>query len=396
VEEGAEMKQRGALDGMTVIDFTSMMSGPFATRILTDCGAHVIKVEAAEGDYMRYRSPLRDHRSSYYGQMNGGKRSVVIDLKSARGQELARRLIGKADVVVENYRPGVMARFGLDYASLKDDFPNLVYCSISGFGQDGKRARDPAYAPIIHAASGLDMAHLTYNTHLERPATTGIFTADVMSAIYAFGAIQTALLHRERFGGGQHIDVNLVGSVLNMLVYECQAAQFQSDHRRPLYQPLKAADGFVMAAPVNQKNFESLAEAMGRPELKDDVRFSTIQAREQNWSALMTEIETWTISRSAQSCEDILMRAGVPCSRYASVAELLQDPDLKAQGTFVEVEDGSGSFVVPRQPFRLSNSSVAVAGKVSDLGADSDAVLGELLELPREAIAELKSAGVVA
>jgi CoA:oxalate CoA-transferase len=204
------------------------------------------------------------------------------------------------------------------------------------------------------------------------------------------------LLHRERFGGGQHIDVNLVGSVLNMLVYECQAAQFQSDHRRPLYQPLKAADGFVMAAPVNQKNFESLAEAMGRPGLKDDVRFSTIQAREQNWSALMNEIEVWTIGRSAQSCEDILMRAGVPCSRYASVAELLQDPDLTAQGTFVEVEDGSGSFMVPRQPFRLSNSSVAVANKVSDLGADSDAVLGELLGFSKEAIAELKLAGVVA
>jgi CoA:oxalate CoA-transferase len=390
------MEQKGALSGITVIDFTSMMSGPFATRILTDCGANVIKIESAEGDYMRHRSPLRDRRSSYYGQMNSGKKSIVIDLKSARGQELARRLIGKADVVVENYRPGVMARFGLDYVSLKDEFPNLVYCSISGFGQNGKRARDPAYAPIIHAASGLDLAHLTYNTHLDRPATTGIFTADVMSAIYAFGAIQTALLHRERFGGGQHIDVNLIGSVLNMLVYECQAAQFQSDRRRPLYQPLKAADGFVMVAPVNQKNFESLAEAIGRPDLKDDARFSTIQAREQNWAVLMTEIEQWTIVQSARSCEDILMRAGVPCSRYASVAELLQDPELRAQGTFVEVEDGSGSFVVPRQPFQLSASAVAVAGKVADLGADSDAVLSELLALSKDAIGELKSAGIVA
>jgi CoA:oxalate CoA-transferase len=390
------MEQKGALNGITVIDFTSMMSGPFATRILTDCGAHVIKVEAVEGDYMRHRSPLRDRRSSYYGQMNSGKKSIVIDLKSPQGQELARRLIGKADVVVENYRPGVMARFGLDYAGLKDEFPNLVYCSISGFGQDGKRARDPAYAPIIHAASGLDLAHLTYNTQLERPATTGIFTADVMSAIYAFGAIQTALLHRERFGGGQHIDVNLVGSVLNMLVYECQAAQFQSDHRRPLYQPLKATDGFVMVAPVNQKNFESLAEAIGRPELRDDSRFCTIQTREKNWATLMTEIEAWTSRRSAQSCEDILMRAGVPCSRYTSVAELLQDPDLRAQGTFVDVEDGSGRFVVPRQPFRLSNSSVAVAGSVSDLGADTDVVLGDLLGLSKEAIAEIKAAGVVA
>jgi crotonobetainyl-CoA:carnitine CoA-transferase CaiB-like acyl-CoA transferase len=216
------MKRNGALDGITAIDFTSMMAGPFATRILTDCGADVIKVETSTGDYMRYRSPVRDGRSSYYGQMNSGKKSIAIDLKSPRGQKIARDLIAKADVVVENYRPGVMAGFGLDYASLKVEFPDLIYCSISGFGQSGKRARDPAYAPIIHAASGFDLAHMKYNTHLDRPATTGIFTADVISAIYAFGAIQTALLHRARFGGGQHVDVSLIESILNMLVYECQ------------------------------------------------------------------------------------------------------------------------------------------------------------------------------
>ena len=135
------MMLKGALDGITVIDFTSMMAGPFATRILTDCGANVIKVEASDGDYMRYRSPVRDRRSSYYGQMNGGKKSIAIDLKSPRGQSVARQLVAKADVVVENYRPGVMANFGLDYPSLKDECPNLIYCSISGFGQTGKRAR---------------------------------------------------------------------------------------------------------------------------------------------------------------------------------------------------------------------------------------------------------------
>jgi CoA:oxalate CoA-transferase len=278
---------------------------------------------------------------------------------------------------------------------LKDECPNLIYCSISGFGQTGKRARDPAYAPIIHAASGLDLAHMKYNDHLDRPATTGIFTADVMSAIYAFGAIQTALLHRERFGGGQHVDVNLIGSVLNMLVYECQEAQFQTDQRRPLYQPLKASEGFVMVAPVNQKNFESLAEAIGRLELKTDPRFSTIQAREQNWGLLMTLIEEWTVARTAQACEDILMKAGVPCSRYASVAELLKDPELKAQGTFAEVSDGSGTFSVPRQPFRLSNSAVEVRRSISDVGADCDAILDNVLGLSSDAIGDLKASGVV-
>jgi crotonobetainyl-CoA:carnitine CoA-transferase CaiB-like acyl-CoA transferase len=373
-----------------------MMAGPFATRMLTDCGANVIKVETTTGDYMRYRSPLRDGRSSYFGQMNLGKKSIAIDLKLPAGQKLAHELIAKADVVVENYRPGVMAEFGLDYASLKADFPDLIYCSISGFGQCGKRARDPAYAPIIHAASGFDLAHMKYNAHLERPATTGIFTADVLSGIYAFAAIQTALLHRERFGGGQSVDVTLMDSILNILVYECQEAQFQTDQRRPLYQPVKASDGFVMVAPVNQKNFEKLVEAMTKPSLKTDERYSTIRAREQNWSSLMLEIEEWTRTKTARECENILMRAGVPCSRYNTVGELLADEELLARDTFAEVEDASGTFMVPRQPFRFSNSAVTVSGHVSDLGADSAEVLSEMLGLSPEAINDLREAHVIA
>jgi crotonobetainyl-CoA:carnitine CoA-transferase CaiB-like acyl-CoA transferase len=389
------MTLHGSLDNILVIDFTSMMAGPFGTRMLTDCGATVIKVETTTGDYMRYRSPVRDGRSSYYGQMNTGKKSIAIDLKLPAGQKIARELIAKADVVVENYRPGVMAEFGLDYASLKDDFPGLIYCSISGFGQSGKRARDPAYAPIIHAASGFDLAHMKYNAHLERPATTGIFTADVLSGIYAFAAIQTALLHRERFGGGQNVDVSLIDSILNILIYECQEAQFQTDQRRPLYQPLKTNDGFVMVAPVNQKNFENLAQAIAKPALKVDERYSTIRAREQNWSALMTEIEEWTQTQTARECEETLMRAGVPCSRYTTVAELLNDRELRARETFVEVEDGSGTFIIPRQPFRFSNSAVTVSPHVSDVSADCEAILSQVLGLSPEAINDLKAARVI-
>jgi crotonobetainyl-CoA:carnitine CoA-transferase CaiB-like acyl-CoA transferase len=150
-----------------------------------------------------------------------------------------------------------------------------------------------------------------------------------------------------------------------------------------------------MVAPVNQKNFENLAQAIGRPELKSDARFSTIRAREQNWSALMAQIEDWTIDRTARSCEDILMKAGVPCSRYATVAELLTDRELEARATFAEVEDGSGTFIVPRQPFRFSNSDVAVPRHVSDVGADSDGVLGQMLGLSPAEIDDLKAAGVV-
>lgn len=389
------MPQSRPLSGIRVIDFTSMMAGPFATRLLADCGAEVIKIEALTGDYMRYRSPVRDGRSSYYGQMNCGKKSVAIDLKTEKGRQLARKLIAGADVVVENYRPGVMADLGLDYQSLKDVCPRLVYCSISGFGQTGARAQNPAYAPIIHAASGYDMAHMSCNTHLEHPPMTGIFTADAASAIYAFGAIQTALFHRERHGSGQYIDVSLLGSVLNMLVFEFQEAQFQTEQRRPLYQPLKAKDGFVMVAPVNQNNFENLTETVGHPEWKADPRFATIRAREHNWGALMNAIEEWTLQRSAAECEELLMRARVPCSRYRSVAELVFDDELRCDGSYAEVSDKSGSYLVPNPPFRFSDGSVRAEDWVVDNSENRREILRDLAGLSDDEIGALEAAGVV-
>jgi crotonobetainyl-CoA:carnitine CoA-transferase CaiB-like acyl-CoA transferase len=389
------MTQRASLDGMTVVDFTSMMAGPFATRMLADCGAQVIKLEPLTGDYMRYRAPVRDGRSSYYGQMNCGKKSIAVDLKQSEGRRIALGIIAGADVLVENYRPAVMSGLGLGYETLSIDYPRLVYCSISGFGQTGKRARDPAYAPIVHAASGYDMAHMRYNENLDRPATTGIFTADVVSAIYAFGAIQTALVHRERFGHGQHVDVNLIDSMLNMLIYEVQEAQFQATQRRPLYQPLKAADGFVMVAPVNQKNFEALAVTVGHPEWNADPRFSTIGGREHNWSLLMQQVEMWSISRSAAECENILMRAGVPCSRYKTVADLLADPEMTERGTFEQAEDGSGHFMVPRQPFLFSDAMVAASPHVSDLSEDATPVLRDMLAMTEHEIDDLRQRRII-
>jgi crotonobetainyl-CoA:carnitine CoA-transferase CaiB-like acyl-CoA transferase len=389
------MTQRASLEGITVIDFTSMMAGPIATRMLADCGAQVIKVEPLAGDYMRYRAPIREGRSSYYGQMNSGKKSVAVDLKHPEGRRIALGLIARADVLVENYRPEVMTGLGLGYATLSIEYPQLVYCSISGFGQTGRRARDPAYAPIIHAASGYDMAHMRYNECLDRPATTGIFTADVISAIYAFGAVQTALLHRERFGSGQNVDVNLMDSMLNMLVYEMQEAQFEVAQRRPLYQPLKAADGFVMVAPVNQKNFEALAITVGHPEWNDDPRFATIGGREHNWSLLMQQVEEWSMQRSASECEAVLMRAGVPCSRYKTMRDLLAEPDMTERGTFEEIADGSGRFLIPRQPFVFSDARVAAPPYVSDLGEDTTPVLRDMLGMTVQDIADLRLRHVI-
>src|SRR5258708_218074 len=319
------------LAGIRVVDFTSMIAGPYCTRLLADCGAEVLKIEEPHGDHMRTRPPLRHGHSAYFGHLNAGKKSVVLDLKSTGGRCAAQDLVANSDIVVENFRPGVMKRLGLDYAMLSAAKPDLVYCSISGFGQTGPRAGQPAYAPVVHAASGFDYTQFTYQDDQAKPAKTGIFVADVLAAVYAFGAIQTALIGRLRHGGGQFIDVALMDSMINLLVFECQEAQFPEKMRRPLYVAMRARDGFVIVAPVNQRNFE-----------------------------------------------DRLMTAGVPCSRYLTVAEAMADPQLAARGSLAHVTDGAGAFRVPNPPFQFADSLVGVGPSVPALGADTEEELKKI------------------
>lgn len=363
------------LASIRVLDFTSMIAGPYCTRLLADCGAEVLKVEEPHGDHMRTRPPLRDGHSTYFGHLNAGKKSVVLDLKSDEGRAAAQQLAVSSDVVVENFRPGVMKRLGLDYPTLATAKRDLIYCSISGFGQTGPRAEQPAYAPVVHAASGFDHVQFTYQDGQERPAKTGIFVADVLAAVYAFGAVQTALVGRLRHGNGQFIDVALMDSMINLLVFECQEAQFPSKDRRPLYVPMRARDGFVIVAPVNQRNFEQLADATGHPEWKTDPRFATVAARTTHWDALMEAVEGWTSARAARECEDKLMKAGVPCSRYLTMAEAMADPQLAARGSLATVTDGAGDFRVPNPPFKFADGSVGVEPAVPALDADTKEVL---------------------
>ncbi|WP_426442568.1 CaiB/BaiF CoA transferase family protein [Bradyrhizobium genosp. P] len=383
------------LSGIRVLDFTSMIAGPYCSRLLADSGAEVLKLEGLSGDHMRAGKPLRDGHSTYFGHLNCGKRSLAVDLKSAEGRSIAVDLAAQSDVVLENYRPSVMKRLGLDYASLASTHPDLIYCAISGFGQTGPRSGQPAYAPIVHAASGFDHAHFGYQDGVDRPAKTGIFVADVLAAVYAFSAIQTALVGRLRYGSGQFIDVALMDSMINLLVYECQEAQFPSATRRHLYVPLRAKDGFVIVAPVNPRNFEQMADATGNPAWKSDPRFKTGEARSAHWSELMDEVEAWTRVRSARECENTLMAAGVPCSRYLTVADAIADPQVTSRGTMATVEDGAGTFLVPNPPFKFSDGSVTAQRRVPTLGEDTRAVLQDILKMSPMKIDTLVSNGVV-
>ena len=197
----------GSFTGLRVLDFSTTIAGPHCTRMLADMGAEVIKIETEEGETMRTRPPVRNNCSTAFGQLNVGKNSLVLDLKSPKGLEAVRRLVATADVLVENFRPGVMRRLKLDHASLHEANPKLIYCSISGYGQTGPSAELPAYAPVIHAASGYEMAHLAYQPGRSRPDYCGIYHADVLTGVYAFGAISAALYQRNATGQGQHIEV---------------------------------------------------------------------------------------------------------------------------------------------------------------------------------------------
>ncbi len=185
-----------SFQGLRVLDFSTTIAGPHCTRMLADMGAEVIKIETAEGETMRTRPPVRNHFSTAFGQLNVGKKSLVLDLKSSDGIDVVRRLVASADILVENFRPGVMRRLKLDYAALRELNPKLIYCSISGYGQTGPSAELPAYAPVIHAASGYEMAHLAYQPGRSRPDYCGIYHADVLTGVYAFGAIAAALYQR--------------------------------------------------------------------------------------------------------------------------------------------------------------------------------------------------------
>jgi len=382
------------LQGIRVLDFTAMIAGPHCARLMADLGAEVIKIEGLEGDLIRARPPLRDGNSTYFGALNCGKKSIAIDLKTKAAKTIIHDLAKLSDVVVENFRPGVMARLGFDYATLAEHNPKLVYCSISGYGQSGPGATRAAYAPIVHAASGYDAANLSYQVQQDTPASTGIFVADILSGAYAFGAIQAALVHRGRTGQGQAVDVSLMDSMLNLMVFECQEAQFPSEGKRPVYAPMKTRDGHVIIAPISQKNFEQMADAMQRGDLKTDVRFSSGQARVAHWTELMTIIEQWTEQRSGVEIEAIMDASSVPCSRFLTVADAMKDPQLAARDSLSRIKDGAGEFLVPNAPFQFTTPTAA-GPTVSGLGVDGRAVLSDLLGLSEEQINGLHDKGVL-
>ena len=383
-----------ALGGLKVIDLTTTIAGPHCTRLLADLGADVVKIEGPEGDMMRTRPPHRTGASTTFGQLNVGKRSVMLDLKDPIAVKAVCCLAAKADVFVENYRPGVTNRLGLSYASLKEINPRIIYCSISGYGQTGPSAELAAYAPVIHAASGYDLAHMTYQSGRTKPDNCGIYIADVLSGTYAFGAIMAALNQRHATGKGQHIDVSMLESMLTLTLMEIQAAQFPipPPPKRHMFSPVETKDGYIHVAVASERTFQGVAEAAGRKDWITDPRFAKYLDRRANWADLMDELEAWSRTLPAKDVLAALDRCNVPASPYRTVKEVMVDPQLEHRGAFQEVKDEGGTFKALNPPFRLSDCETTAGTFAPALGEHTAEVLASA-ELSPDELAALVSVG---
>jgi crotonobetainyl-CoA:carnitine CoA-transferase CaiB-like acyl-CoA transferase len=379
------MVMTGALDGLRVLDFTTTIAGPHCTRLLADLGAEVIKIEPAEGDMMRTRPPLRNGASTSFGQLNAGKKSIVLDLKAPQAVEAVHRLLATADAVVENFRPGVMQRFGLNYEALALIKPELIYCAISGYGQTGPSSQLPAYAPVIHAASGYDLAHMAYQGEQRRPDYCGIYIADVLTGTYAFGAIMTAIYQRQITGRGQMIDLSMLESMLSLTLSEIQAAQFALPPLgRPIFGPIAAKDGYINLSIASERTFQNLAIASGHSQWITDPRFARYNDRRVNWGELIDELEAWSKERTTKEVQALFDRHGVPSSPYRTVKEAMADPQLAHRGAFAEIHDAGGTFQALNPPFRLSAATAAAVPYVAALGEHTEELLAEIGYTPAQ------------
>jgi CoA:oxalate CoA-transferase len=328
---------------------------------------------------MRTRPPLRSGASTSFGQLNAGKKSVALDLKRPQAVAALRKLIGAADILVENFRPGVMQRLGLTYASLRESHPKLIYCAISGYGQTGPSADRAAYAPMIHAASGFDLANMSYQDDRTRPDYCGVYVADVVAGTYAFGAIMAALHQRHVTGQGQMIDVSMLESMLTLTLTEVQLAQFDVPRvGRPPFGPVATKDGYIMPAVASEKTFQALAQASGHPGWVTDQRFAEYSQRRLHWNDLFAELEDWSRKLTTVECQAEFDKHGVPASAYRTVAEALKDPQIAHRNALAEVHDAGGSFQVVNPPFRLSASTTQAGPRAPALGEHTAEVLAAL------------------
>ncbi len=393
----------GPLAGIRVLDFTRVLAGPAASLALADLGAEVIKIEPpGSGDETRDFPPIREGESHYFLSVNRGKKSIVIDLKAPDGVALAKALAAKCDIVVENYRPGVMDRLGLGYEALSAVNPALIYCAISGYGQTGPLKDRPSFDIVLQAMSGA----LSVNGEPGQPPTKlGIPLGDLVGGINGPIAILAALHERGRTGKGRYIDISLMDGLIGMLGYIAQLAWFNGEDPRPQgsqhpnlvpYGAFPASDGSIIVACLTNSFWGKICDALGCPEKAADPRYDAIQKRRDARDEVNAIVSAFTRDRTVAELVELFTRYEVPHAPILGVTEALSQPQTVAREMVVEVDHPVlGSIPIVNRPIKFDEKQARPAAPPV-LGQHTDAILGDVLGLTGEEIAALRATGAVA
>ncbi|WP_312916553.1 CaiB/BaiF CoA-transferase family protein [Stenotrophomonas sp.] len=403
------------LDGVRVLDLSRILAGPWATQVLADFGADVIKVERpGVGDDTRTWGPpyLQDaegrdtSESAYYLCANRGKRSVAIDFTTAEGQALLRELVMQCDVLVENYKVGGLKKYGLDFTSLQAINPRLVYCSITGYGQDGPYAQRAGYDAAIQAIGGLmSVTGEPDGAPGAGPQKVGVAATDLMTGMYAATAILAALRHAERTGVGQQIDLALLDTQVawlanqasNYLVGGVVPTRQGTAHPNIVpYQVMPAADGYFMLAVGNDGQFARLCEVIGEPQLASDPRYATNNARVAHREELVPYLQQRLRTRPAAQWLEALEKAVVPANPVNRIDQVFDDPQVQARGLRIELPHaGGGSVPMVRNPLKFSATPLQYRQAAPVLGQHTREVLEEVLSIDDARLQALQAQGVV-
>lgn len=389
--------------GLRVLDLTRVMSGPFCTAMMADLGADVTKIEMPGfGEESRHFAPHVDGESTYFALLNRGKRSITVNLKSPDGIEIIRELARRADVLVENFRPGVMERLGLGQKALRELNPRLVYASISGFGQEGPFRDWPAFDLVIQAMSGL----MSVTGEPDGRATAvGESIADVATGMFAAWGIAAALYNRERTGQGRYLEVAMLNSIFSMLLTSLARRLFTDraptrvGNRHPETYPVDSFpthDGDLVLVAFSDQVFRQLMHCIGRRELADDLRFSNNRSRNEHENELKELIRSWTSGLTQAEALEQLRVAGVPAAPVWTLDQLLASGHLQARGAVQEgINTVLGEIPLVPQPVQFSEFSRPPQMRVPTLGEDTDAVLRLDLGMDESKIAELRAAKAI-
>jgi crotonobetainyl-CoA:carnitine CoA-transferase CaiB-like acyl-CoA transferase len=392
----------GPLEGFRIVDLTAFITGPLATMILADQGAEVIKVEPPGlGDVWRYVGTARGGMSAMFASCNRSKRSIALNLKDPRGREILERLVADADVLLQNFRPGVVERLGIDEARMRELKSDLVYVSITAFGHEGPYALRPAFDPVVQALSGTASVQRDHETGVPRLVQQAL--SDKVTAHVVAQSITAALLARERGAGGQHLRVAMLDAVIAFLWLDGMANYTILEDDAVVHPPLSigirtyaTADGHMVLAPITDAQAHGMFRALGRDELIDDPRFATVEARFRHLDEVIAECGGELRSLTTEEAVERLAAEQVPCGPVIALDELHEHPQILTNATLVETEHPKmGRLREPRPPVQFAATPAEIRRPAPGLGQHTDEVLAEI-GVARPEIEDLRAKGVVA